>query len=201
MKISLQAISWPSLLARWHSLDNRDIWVLLAAIFALYLLLMSMVTLPPDELLNLVLVLVGALVVFSGPPAGWQPRPGRIGRWIGVALLVVVLWRGQRNVGFEFTSSLLPLLAGVGLILLAVPVSKIRPFLPSLLVLALLPVMRVLGALMPLRPLSVATAWLTHIMLTLSGYTAEQIGNTVKMNNGGVIVNGACAGLTILLQL
>jgi hypothetical protein len=36
MKSSLQAMAWPNLLARWRSLDNRDLWGLLAAIFALF---------------------------------------------------------------------------------------------------------------------------------------------------------------------
>ena len=201
MKISLQAISWPSLLARCYSLDNRDLWMLLAAIVALYLLLLNLLTQPFDELLNLVLVLGGALLVLHSPPVGWQPRPGRIGRWVGVALLMAVLWRGQRIVGYEYISSLLPLLAGVGLVLLAVPVSKLRPFLPALSLLALLPVLRAVESLMPLGTLSVATAWLTQQMLTLSGYAAEQMGNSIRMKGGGIIVSGACAGLNILLQL
>jgi hypothetical protein len=33
MKSALQAMAWPNLLARWRSLDNRDLWGLLAAIF------------------------------------------------------------------------------------------------------------------------------------------------------------------------
>lgn len=201
MKNSLQVISLPALLRRWRSLDNRDLWRLLAAIFALYSLLLNLLTQPPDEMLNLVLVLGGALLVLHHPPAGWQPRPGRIGRWVGVALLVVVLWRGQRMMSFDFISSLLPLLAGIGLALLAAPLSQLGSFLPSLAVLALLPMFRAVGWLTPVGPLSVATAWITQQILTLGGSTAEQVGTLVKVQGGGVIVSGACAGLSILLQL
>jgi exosortase/archaeosortase family protein len=201
MKNSLQAISLPALFRRWRSLDNRDLWQLLAAIFALYLLLLSLLTQPPDEMLNLVLVMGGALMVLHQPAAGWQPRPGRIGRWVGVALLVAMLWFGQRLMNSDFISSLLPLLAGFALALLAAPASKLRPFLPSLSMLALLPVVRALDSLTPLGPLSVATAWLTQQMLTLSGYAAEQFGTLVKLQGGGVDVSGPCAGLSILLQL
>jgi exosortase/archaeosortase family protein len=201
MKNSLQPISLPALFRRWRSLDNRDLWQLLAAIFALYLLLLSLLTQPPDEMLNLVLVMGGALMVLHQPPAGWQPRPGRIGRWVGVALLVAMLWFGQRLMNSDFISSLLPLLAGFALALLAAPASKLRPFLPSLSMLALLPVVRALDSLTPLGPLSVATAWLTQQMLTLSGYAAEQFGTLVKLQGGGVDVSGPCAGLSILLQL
>ena len=201
MKISLQAISLPALFRRWRSLDNRDLWGLLAAIFGLYFLLLSLLTQPPDEMLNLFLVLGGALLVLHHPPAGWQPRPGRIGRWVGVALLVVMLLRGQRMMSFDFISSLLPLLAGMGLALLAAPLSQLGSFLPSLAVLALLPMFRAVGWLTPVGPLSVVTAWITQQILTIGGTTAEQVGTLVQLRGGGVIVSGACAGLSILLQL
>ena len=201
MKSTLQAMAWPNLLARWRSLDNRELWGLLAAIFALFLLQLSMLTQLPDVALNLVLVMGGALLVLNSPPAGWQPRPGRIGRWVGVALLVVMLWFGQRLMSSDFLSSLLPLLAGIALALLAAPASKLRPFLKSLCVLALLPVVSAVSTLTPLGPLSVATAWLAKQMLSICGYTAVQLGTLVKLQGGGVIVSGACAGLGILLQL
>jgi cyanoexosortase A len=201
MKSALQAMAWPNLLARWRSLDNRDLWGLLAAIFALYLLQLSLLTQMPDVALNLMLVMGGAVLVLNSPPAGWQPRPGRIGRWVGMALLVVMLWFGQRLMSSDLISSLLPLLAGIALALLAAPASKLRPFLKSFCVLALLPVVSAVNTLTPLGPLSVATAWLAKQMLSICGYTAVQLGTLVKLQGGGVIVSGACAGLSILLQL
>jgi cyanoexosortase A len=201
MKSALQAMAWPNLLARWRSLDNRDLWGLLAAIFALFLLQLSLLTQWPDVALNMMLVMGGAVLVLNSPPAGWQPRPGRIGRWVGVALLVVMLWFGQRLMSSNFFASLLPLLAGIALALLAAPASKLRPFLKSLCVLALLPVVSAVNTLTPLGPLSVATAWLAKQMLSICGYTAVQLGTLVKLQGGGVIVGGACAGLGILLQL
>jgi cyanoexosortase A len=201
MKSALQAMAWPNLLARWRSLDNRDLWGLLAAIFALYLLQLSLLTQMPDVALNLMLVMGGAVLVLNSPPAGWQPRPGRIGRWVGMALLVVMLWFGQRLMSSDLISSLLPLLAGIALALLAAPASKLRPFLKSFCVLALLPVVSAVNTLTPLGPLSVVTAWLAKQMLSICGYTAVQLGTLVKLQGGGVIVSGACAGLSILLQL
>ena len=201
MKSALQAMAWPNLLARWRSLDNRELWGLLAAIFALFLLQLSLLTKWPDVALNMVLVMGGAVLVLNSPPAGWQPRPGRIGRWVGVALLVVLLWFGQRLMSSDFLSSLLPLLAGIALALLAAPASKLRPFLKSFCVLALLPVVSAVSTLTPLGPLSVATAWLAKQMLSICGYTAVQLGTLVKLQGGGVNVGGACAGLGMLLQL
>ena len=201
MKSSIQTMALPALFRRWRLLDNRDLWVLLVGLVALDLLLISLLTQPAEDVLKVVLVLGGAVLVLHRPPAGWQPRPGRLGRWVGVALLVAVLWRGHRMMGFDFISSLLPLLAGMGLALVAAPVSQLGSFLPSLSLLALLPVIRAVGWLTPLGPLSVATAWLTQQMFTLCGITAEQVGTVVKLQGGAVIVAGPCAGLSILLQL
>jgi exosortase/archaeosortase family protein len=47
----------------------------------------------------------------------------------------------------------------------------------------------------------VATAWLAKQMLSICGYTAVQLGTLVKLQGGGVIVSGACAGLSMILQL
>lgn len=201
MKSSIKAMALPAIIYRWRSLDNRDLWLLLVGLVALDLLLINLLTQPLDEVLNVVLVLGGAVLVLHANPAGWQPRPGRIGRWVGVALLMAALWRGHRIISSDFISSLLPLLAGMGLALLAAPLGKLRSFLPSLAVLALLPVMRAVDWLTPLGPLSVATAWLTQQMLTLCGFTAAQVANKVTMPGGGVNVADACAGLSIILQL
>jgi hypothetical protein len=67
----------------------------------------------------------------------------------------------------DFISSLLPLLAWMVLVLLAAPPSKLHFFLPSLAVLALLPVMLAVDWLTPTGPLSVETAWLNQQTLTL----------------------------------
>jgi cyanoexosortase A len=118
-----------------------------------------------------------------------------------VGLLVTMLWFGQRLMNSDFISSLLPLLAGLAIALLAAPARKLRSFLPSFFVLALFPVVRALLSLTPVGQLSEATAWLTQQMLALCGFTARQVGNSVFLKGGGVAVNGPCAGLGILLQL
>ena len=71
MKSSLQAMALPALFRRWRLLDNRDLWVLLAGLVALDLLLISLLTQPAEDVLNVVLVLGGAVLVLHRPPAGW----------------------------------------------------------------------------------------------------------------------------------
>jgi cyanoexosortase A len=190
-----------SLLRRWSALDDRALWLLLTALVAGYLVVLNLLTQPPDEAVNVLLLLGGAVVLFPGFPDGWQPRPGRLGRWLGLALLLAVFWRGQRMVAFDFASSLLLPMAGVGLLLLAAPVRQWRPFAWPLAVLAMLPVWRVVGWLTPLGPLSALTAWLSKQWLVLSGFPASQQGIFLSLPGGGVKVAGPCAGLNILLQM
>jgi cyanoexosortase A len=166
-----------------------------------YLFLLSLLTQPPDEAINGTLVMAGAVVVFPGFPEGWQPGPGKFGRWIGVSLLVLVLARGQRMLAFDFASSLLPLLAGLGLVLLAAPWNQAQSFLRPLMVLGCLPVMRWMGWMMPLHPLSTATAWITHHLLWISGFPSRLSGIFIYLPTSGVKVSDACAGLNMLLQL
>jgi cyanoexosortase A len=191
----------PSLLRRWLALDARAAWLLLAGLVAAYLLVLSLLTQPADEAVNLLLLIGGAVLLFPGLPEGWQPRPGRMGRWLGVALLLAVFWRGQRMVAFDFTSSLLLPLAGIALALLAAPPRQWRPFAWPLAVLAVLPLWRAVGWLTPLGPLSELSAWLSYQWLALCGFSAQQQGIFVTLPGGGVKVSAACAGLNILLQL
>jgi cyanoexosortase A len=186
---------------RWQGLDLRTLWLLLAGSLASYFSLLSLLTQPPDEAINVVLVIGGALLVCPPLPEGWQPGPGRVARWVGVALLVAVLWRGQRMMGFDFVSSGLPLLAGLGLALLAVPPHQLRRFGLPLGVLGFLPLMRAVGWLTPLGPLSLLTAWLAQQMLNLCGTPVLRSGTSLRLEGGAVDVGGPCAGLNMLLQL
>jgi hypothetical protein len=118
----------PVLFRRWRTLVGRALWLLLAALFAVYLLVLNLLTQGAEEAVNLLLLMGGAVLLFPGFPEGWQPRPGRLGHWLGVALLLAVFWRGQRIDAFDFASSLLLPMAGFGLVLLAAPVRQWRPF-------------------------------------------------------------------------
>lgn len=199
--ISLHSLAPSALMRRWRALDDRALLILLGALLANYFSLLSLLTQPPDEAINVVLVIGGSLLLLPPLPENWQPHPGRLGRWLGVTLLVAVLWRGQRMMGFDFISSLLPLVAGLALTGLAVPLHQMRGFFKSWLVLAFLPVMRALGWLTPLDPLSLIAAWLTQKMLAICGIPVVREGILVKVQGGTVSVGGPCAGLNMLLQL
>jgi cyanoexosortase A len=201
MTIPLSSLAPSTLLSRWRLLDDKGLWLVLSGLLGVYLFLLSLLTQLPDEAINVALVMAGALVVFPGFPKGWQPCPSRVGRWVGVALLVLVLARGQRMLAFDFASSLLPLLSFLGLMLLAAPWNQWQMFLRPLLVLGFLPVMRWVGWVTPLNPLSTVTAWFTHQFLWFSGFPSKLSGIFIYLPTSGVKVSDACAGLNMLLQL
>ena len=59
--------------------------MLLAALMAVYLLVLTLLTQSPDEAVNMLLLMGGAVLLAPGFPVGWQPRPGLLGRWLGLA--------------------------------------------------------------------------------------------------------------------
>ena len=102
----------PVLFRRWQALDNRALGLQLAALFAVDLLGLNLLTQGAVEAVNLLLLIGGAVLLAPGFPEGWQPSPGRLGRWLGLAWLLTVFWRGQRIDAFDFASSLLLPMAG-----------------------------------------------------------------------------------------
>ena len=191
----------PCLNSRQLVVDCRSLWLLLAVLGGIYLSLLNLLTQTPDQAINGILIVGGAFLVFGDLPQEWQPRPGRRARWLGVALLVAVLWRGQQVVAVDSVTTWLPLLAGLALALLATPPCRLRSFLMPWMVLAFLPVMHLLAGITPLGPLSLATAWLAEQFLVLCGYPVLRQGHAIALDGGSVVVQGACAGLTMILQL
>jgi len=60
MNRDLQAFSPVALFRRWRSLDNRGLWLALAALLAMHALVLSLLTQPADEAINALLVMGGA---------------------------------------------------------------------------------------------------------------------------------------------
>jgi len=184
-----------------RAVDDRGLWLLVAILAALYLVILNGLTQPLDERLNLMVVLGGLALLKPRLSAGWQPRPGRRSRWFGVALLLAVLWRGQRIIGFDFLSSLLPLMTGVGLALLAAPIQELRRFWQAFAILLLLPLLRLLWWAVPTGPFQRASAWFAQQALILCGYPAVWQDLTVSIPGSTVTVAELCAGINSMLLL
>ena len=193
--------AWRRVGQRWRTVDDRGLWFGVSVMAALYLLILNGLTQPLDERLNLLVVLGGVALMKPSLSPHWQPRPGRRSRWLGVALLLAVLWCGQRILGFDFFSSLLPLLTGLGLALLAAPIHELRRFWQAFAILLLLPLLRLLWWAVPTDPFQRASAWIAQQALIVCGYPAVRQGLTVSIPGSSVTVAELCAGINSMLLL
>jgi len=188
-------------MARIFPLSNKGaLWRLLAILLAVQSIVFNVLTQSPDEALLVLIAWWGASMALDQSLSTKRLQPNSFTAWVGFVLVLWVLWRSLLITNANLGSSLLPLLAGIGLTLLATSPRRLRPYLPSLGILALLPLMRVLLIPYPTQ-LADATAWLTKLMLLLCGLPAEVQGNLVSLPGGSVRVASACTGLPAMLQL
>lgn len=188
-------------MAKNISLTN---YVVLWKVLALALILQSMIfqamTQSADEVLLVLIVWWGAYLALDLLPYTNHLRPSPLGAGLGFLLVLWVLWRSVLISGANLGSTLLPLLAGLGLALLATPLRGLRRFLPAIGILALLPLMRAL--LIPYPTLiTKATAYLAKFFLLLCGLPVLVQDNLVRLPGGNVVVASQCTGLPAMLQL
>jgi len=182
-------------------LSRRSLWIGLACLLALHALVFSFLTQGNAEAVNALLVWGGVLVIVADQAPGWRPRPGPLGLAAGTALVLAVLWRSQQITNHDVAATLLPLLAGLALALLAAPLRRLAAFGPVLLILALPALMRVLEELTPIEKLSLLTARITQLLLLLCNQSAVVSGNVVRLPEGAVQIAGPCSGSTMVTQL
>jgi cyanoexosortase A len=186
---------------RWRRPDRRQRWLALAALLSIHSLVVSGLTQGPEDAVNVLLVWAGAYMVLDDLGHDWQPRPSRLGLWAGVVLIVAALLRSQQLTTLDVTSSVLPLMAGLGLALLAKPPRRLGSLRRALVSLALLLVMRLLMVVIPVGWLSTVTARVTMVVLQLLGLQAQVEADVVRLPGGGVEVMGPCSGIGMVAQL
>jgi exosortase/archaeosortase family protein len=144
---------------------------------------------------------MGAVLVGERSFPGRQLRPNALGLILGSALLMWVLFRSHLISTWNAGASLLPLLSGISLALMAVPVQGLGPYIPSLFVLALSPLMRALMVLGSAPLFIYINAKITEFFLILAGLPVFQEGDQVLLPGGGVAIGGPCTGIDTILQL
>lgn len=189
--------------AQWiKALCSRtSLWWLLAISLVVQSLALTLLTQGEWEVINASLLWGGAMLLLADQKPGLGPTPGRVETLGGIALILIALWRGQQIIGPDGIANTLPMLAGTGLVLLATPVRRVHHYCGPLLILGLLPVIRVVINRMPSLELSILTAQVTQLLLLALGYPAQVFANIVALPGGSVEINGACSGVTMLVQL
>lgn len=155
----------------------------------------------PSLTLLAVVVWGGAAICIEDELERLQLRPSWASTFTGFTLLGYTTWRSGRIMDVETVSLILPLLQGVGLGLLVMPIRQLRRWREPLFVLALLPLQTVASRLLPDFWLSTITARLSQTLLLLFGENAVVSGRTVTLGERGVYVAGYCNSVDLIAQL
>lgn len=176
----------------------RGLWLPTAAAVALGNVLMAWQTQSTTFALLTVLIWGGALICIEDQLPTLAPSPSGL----GLLLTGAGLWRSERVFHLEAVIYALPLLQGLGLALLCLPMRHLGRLLAPLSVLALALLMLVQQSLLPEDTLSRITARLTHMVLVLGGQDARlAAGNEVWLPGRGVGVAGPCSGSETIEQM
>lgn len=154
-----------------------------------------------ETVVMVALVWGGALCCVEDRLATLRPKPSGLGFGLAVGLLLLAQWRQEGIVQQRYVAQLLPLLQGLGLLALAVPIQRWREWLDPLLALALLPLSVILLALLPMDGLSRLTSHLSQVMLLSVGVDAVAAGQNLMLPGGAVAVDGPCSGIYMVAQL
>jgi len=181
---------------------NLQLWSALVALAVAYhfvLLISSRASLA--TLLFVALVWAVAHLPFEELRPQLRFGPSRAGFCCGSALLVALLLRfGLVPAGDDALLYLAPPLLGLALALLCRPPRELGRFRELLLILATTPLLVWVPTFLPESWLSVVTARLSSLMLTLVGFDAIQRGAVVAIGGAGVLVDGPCSGREMLAQ-
>ncbi|MFO7628488.1 MAG: archaeosortase/exosortase family protein [Prochlorococcaceae cyanobacterium] len=180
---------------------RRRCWLLIAALVAAGSISRAWFSQAAEIAVMVTLVWGGALCCLEERLATLRPRPDGASFTLGVVLLVAAQWRQERLLDTQPIMLLLPLLQGLGLVLLLGPVRHWRRWAEPLLALALLALPRLLQAVVSMELLSRITARLCQGLLLSFGVDAALEGTLLRVPGGAVSVSGTCGGFLMVAQL
>jgi cyanoexosortase A len=130
-----------------------------------------------------------------------NPRPAAWGLILGTLLLIWVLTRSAVIVHWDGLLFALAPIGGLALGLMAEKPGRLGRFRDPLLCLMLLPGFALLMRVLPEAPLSLLTARLSGIWLSILGLDVVVNSRSVLLPGGGVQVLGPCNGLDLMAQI
>lgn len=184
---------------RWSGL--RRLWLLLAIAVATQNVALMHHTQGPQAAVMAVLIWAGAYICLEDRLPLLRPRPGLGQLWLGVPLLLWVLWRSAVASHWDGLLYAMAPAAGLALLLLGVPWRQRRHCREALLCLLLLPAYALVMRLLPEQPLSLASAMGAGSLLSSLGVVVHVEQRSVLLSGGGVTVLAACNGLDQIAQL
>lgn len=149
-----------------------------------------------------IIVWGGAVICCEDQLENLRLSPSRWSLVAGMVLILCAAWRSAKTLDLDSVVYLLPLIQGMGLIMLVRPIRQIRQWWGSLAILALFPLQPLLyHHLLPEKQLSILTGRLSQLILLLFGENPIVNGRVVQIGNSAVAIGNTCSGIDMIAQL
>lgn len=187
---------------RRHLEDPASLWKVLGLLQAtLSIWLVQSTQGNPSTTLLAVVLWGGALICIEDQLDTLRLRSRLPSVAVGMLLLAYATWRSVTVLDLDSSVYLLPLIQGLGLAMVAIPVRELLKFKEAFAVLSLFPLQLVLFKLLPEYWISVFTGKLTQLILLIFGMQASAVGRLVSLDKAAVSIASTCSGIDLITQV
>ncbi len=179
----------------------RNLWLALSAAVAIQNIAVFQSSQSEHITVFAVLVWGGAVICMEDQFEDLRPRPALWGLVIGSLLLIWVLARSALILHWDGLLFALAPIGGLSLGLMAEKPTSLGRFRDPLLCLMLLPSFALLMRTLPEAPISLLTARLSGLWLSVMGLDVTVNARSVLLPGGGVRVLGPCNGVDLMAQI
>ncbi|MDM7953654.1 MAG: exosortase/archaeosortase family protein [Cyanobium sp. CZS 25K] len=179
----------------------RNLWLALAAAVAIQNIAVFQSSQTEHITVFALLVWGGAVICMEDQFEDLTPRPAAWGLILGSLLLIWVLARSALILHWDGLLFALAPIGGFALGLMAEKPADLGRFRDPLLCLMLLPGFALLMRTLPEAPISLLTAQLSGLWLSILGLDVVVNARSVLLAGGGVKVLGPCNGLDMMAQI
>ena len=179
----------------------RNLWLTLAAAVAIQNMAVFHTSQSEHITVFALLVWGGAVICMEDQFEELEPHPSLWGLLAGTLLLFWVLARSAVILHWDGLLFALAPIGGFALALMGERPARIGRFRDPLLCLMLLPAFALLMRTLPEAPISLLTARISGIWLSVLGLDVVVKARSVLLPGGGVEVLGACNGLDMMAQI
>lgn len=182
---------------------NARIWLVLASLqAAMSIWLVQNTQDGPATTFLAIIVWGGAAICCEDQLENLRTTPSRASLLAGLALIIYAVWRSAKTLDLDSVVYILPLIQGMGLVLLLRPIRQMHKWRGSLTILALFPLQPLLyHHLLPEEQLSVLTGRLSQFILLLFGENPIANGRVLQIGSSAVTIGNTCSGIDMIAQL
>lgn len=180
----------------------RQQWLCLAGLVALNSIVMTYRTQPIELAILTAMVWCGAFICIEDMLPDMPFSPSHFGLLAGSVLLAWGMWRSTQVFHGDAVVYGLAFVQAIGLAMLLLPIRKLMILRNPLLIMSITAFLLVpMSSMLPEEPLSLLTAKLSSMILTLTGQEVYLQGRVIWLDNAGVRVSGPCSGKEMIHQL